>query len=107
MGTHYGCSHRAISEFLLIQPKGFPMYANSRQVRTAAFAPLIFQDNHGDTSLRSGGMRAVIMNYNDANPDKNFGMACAIRESIEQAFGKIPLDVQLEADRNAYEMKAI
>jgi len=42
----------------------------------------------GDSSRRKDSRRAVTPNSNDVNPESVFDTAQAIRESIEEAFGR-------------------
>jgi hypothetical protein len=59
----------------------------------------------GDVSRRLDDIRAVSLEGRAVNADHIFSTASAVRESIEETFGKLSHDAQLKADRNTYEMK--
>ena len=60
----------------------------------------------GATYRRSGGLRSVALS-GQVQTDQMLGMAEAVEEAIDGAFGKMTLDEQLEADRRAYEPRPL
>ena len=83
------------------------MDASFKLSRFPATSPASAAHIRGGVSRRVGGLRSAILSGENINTDQMSGMAKAIQESIEETFGKLSLDEQLEADRSAYEMKTI
>jgi len=90
-----------------LQNTGNPMNRNFTLVSSRTKPQMPTANFHGNVSHRVGNIRSVTLGGRVVNVEQTIGMEKAVQESIDTAFGRVPLEVQLEADRRSYELKAI
>lgn len=74
--------------------------------RSIKISPSSVTRFHGTVSSRIGNIRAVTLEGRVMNAGPIFGLPWGIEETIKEVLSKSAHAVQLEADRQAYELKA-
>jgi|GEM_PF-3499870 hypothetical protein len=81
------------------------MSTNIKSDRSGTASLASITSLHGDVSRQAGNIRAVTLDEKTMTADRIFCADKAVREAIDDTFGKITQDVRLETDRKAYELK--
>ena len=81
------------------------MNTNLKPERSGKASHTFVTKLNGEVSRKAGNIRAVTLDGKAITPDDVFSAAKAVKESLDETFGKTKHHARLETDRKAYGLK--